>query len=189
MAQCRACGDCVEVPVCNTLILGPSWIWASCGAASAAGVLACPGQAQEASAPAGAAAPAPCACNALWLQRGPACAPPGAFLHPREGEGVLSSLGFIARNTYYITKLIVKYSGKLQTCCVASYETGFVFMPCFSAEDFFHFNNLIFSVHFASYLEESVFSYIIIQSSRGTSEQQIYSTLNTVIQKMACIKL
>lgn len=130
-----------------------------------------------------------CACNALWLQRGPACAPPGAILHPREGEGVLSSLGFIARNTYYITKLIVKYSGKLQTCRVASYESGFVFMPCFSAEDFFHFNNLIFSVHFASCLEGSVFSYIIIQSSRGTSEQQIYSTLNNVIQKMACIKL
>jgi len=65
----------------------------------------------------------------------------------------------------------------------------FLLMACFSVEQFFHFNNLIFSVHFTPYLEGSIFSYIIIQSSRGTSKQQIYSTPNNVIQKMGCIKL
>lgn len=47
----------------------------------------------------------------------------------------------------------------------------------------------MFSVGFASYLEGSVFSYIIALSSRGTPKQQIFSTPNNVIQKMGCIKL
>lgn len=46
----------------------------------------------------------------------------------------------------------------------------------------------MFSLHFAFNLEGNVFSYIIIQSSRGTSELQIYTALNNVIQKMGFIK-
>lgn len=45
----------------------------------------------------------------------------------------------------------------------------------------------MFSLHFAFNLEGNVFSYIIIQSSRGTSELQIYTALNNVIQKMGFI--
>lgn len=143
------------------------WSLTCCGSASADYLLACRRQPQKASTLAGGRAPVPCvlclpcAVIAEGLQWGPACTPPGATLNPGEGVRTLSSMGFVARDTCYGIILIVNYSphGKLQTSHVTSNQIGFLVMACFSVEQFFHFNNLIFSVYLLLTLKE-VFSAI-----------------------------
>lgn len=89
------------------------------------------------------------ACRGGWgLVPGSSLATPRAS--PNPGEGARDpSLGSTARSTSY---RITFYS---------------------SGEQSFHLNNSMFSVGFASYLEGSVFSYIIAPSSRGTLNSRV----------------